>query len=145
MTAESETFYIGGLSERSGASRDTIRYYESTGVLPEADRSGSGYRLYGPDDVDRIAFVGQAQTLGLTLDEIVEILDIVDDGRQPCEHVLERLSARLEETRQRIGRLRDLERRLEETLAREDGRSARAGCRCRIIEDTPVLTKSSGP
>ena len=137
MATDNERFFIGGLSERSGVSRDTIRYYEATGVLPEADRSGSGYRMYGPDDVDRIAFVGQAQTLGLSLEEIVEILEIVDDGREPCQHVLGRLSVRLAETRDRIRGLRELERRLEESLSRAGSSIPGSGCRCRIIEGMP--------
>ena len=132
--SDRETFFIGELSERTGLSRDTIRYYESAGVLPEAQRSGSGYRLYGEDDVDRISFVGQAQTLGLTLDQIGEILELVEEGRDPCADVRKRLSDRLAETRARIRRLRNLERRLVETLARAEAGSAAPACRCRIIE-----------
>lgn len=129
-----ETFFIGKLAGRTGVSRDTIRYYESAGVLPPAERSESGYRLYGADDVERISFVGQAQTLGLTLEEIAEVLEIVDDGGEPCVHVRGRLAARLEETRDRIGRLRALEHRLVATLRRVDGDSPPSGCRCGIIE-----------
>ncbi len=137
MAIDNETFFIGGLSERSGVSRDTIRYYEASGVLPEADRSRSGYRIYGSGDVDRIAFVSQAQTLGLSLEEIVEILNIIDDGGEPCPHVLGLLSARLEEIRERIRGLRELEARLEERLARGESATSGSGCRCRIIEEVP--------
>lgn len=131
-----ETFFIGDLAGRTGVSRDTIRYYESAGVLPPAERSESGYRLYGTDDVERISFVGQAQTLGLTLEEIADTLEIVDDGGEPCLHVRKRLAARLEETRHRIRRLRALEHRLVVTLRRVDGDSLPSGCRCGIIEST---------
>lgn len=129
-----ERFFIGELAERTGLGRDTIRYYESVGVLPEAPRSAAGYRLYGVDDVERLDFVGQAQTLGLTLEEIREVLEIVDEGRAPCVHVRERLSARLEETRRRIRDLRALERRLEASLSRADTVDVDSACRCRIIE-----------
>lgn len=129
-----ESFFIGELAERSGLGRDTIRYYESVGVLPEAPRSRAGYRLYGPEDVERLAFVGQAQTLGLTLEEIGEILGMVDEGREPCVHVRARLEARLEETRRRIWALRKLERRLEATLSRAPGGPTEPECRCRLIE-----------
>lgn len=129
-----DRFFIGVLAERTGLGRDTIRYYESLGVIPEAPRTGSGYRVYGPDDVDRLAFVGQAQTLGLTLDEIREILEIVGEGREPCVHVRERLQRRLEETRRRIRDLQELERRLDATLSRPDVDGTASYCRCRIIE-----------
>lgn len=129
-----ETFFIGEFADRTGLSRDTIRYYESAGVLPPVDRTPSGYRLYGPDDVERISFVGQAQALGLTLEEIAEILDIVDEGSEPCDHVRARLSARLEETRERIRKLQGLESRLATTLQRIPSDGSTTGCRCRIIE-----------
>lgn len=129
-----ERFYIGELAERTGLGRDTIRYYESMGVLPEPPRSDGGYRLYGAEDVERLAFVGQAQTLGLTLEEIRDILRIVEEGREPCVHVRERLEARLDETRRRIRDLRKLERRLEATLSQAAAVPADSGCRCRIIE-----------
>lgn len=131
-----EKFYIGELSRRSGLSRDTIRYYEALDVLPEAPRSESGYRLYGADDVERLKFVGQAQRLGLTLEEIAEILDVVDAGEEPCGQVRQRLEARLRETRARIEELRDLERRLSATLSRTDVPRSGADQRCRIIESS---------
>ena len=127
-------FLIGELAARTGVTRDTIRYYEAAGVLRDAQRSGSGYRLYGPDDVERITFIGQAQALGLTLEEIAEILDIVDDGREPCAHVRQRLSLRLDETRERIRRLRALERRLVDTLSVVESELNAAQCRCKIIQ-----------
>ncbi len=129
-----DRFFIGELARRSGLGRDTIRYYESLGVLPEAPRSDGGYRLYGPEQVEHLAFVGLAQTLGLTLDEIREILEMVDDGREPCVHVRERLEMRLAETRRRIRDLRNLERRLEATLSQPATADADSSCRCRIIE-----------
>lgn len=140
-----ETFFIGELADRTGVSRDTIRYYESAGVLPPAARLASGYRLYGPDDVERISFVGQAQAIGLTLVEIAETLDIVDKGREPCEHVRGRLSARLEETRERIRQLQILERRLVTTLDHVPGGPSPAGCRCRIIESAEVRVSRPSP
>lgn len=134
--SEHNRFFIGELAESTGVSRDAIRYYETTGVLPEADRTRSGYRLYAPDDVERIEFIGQAKTLGLTLEEIAEVLSLVDRGREPCVHVRERLRTRLSETREQIESLRTLERRLEAALRRAERNGGREphGCRCRIIE-----------
>lgn len=134
--SDRSTFFIGELADRSGLTRDAIRYYEDVGVLPEAERSDGGYRLYGPEDADRLAFVGRAQALGLTLEEIAEVLDLVDEGREPCVHVRLRLEQRLRETRTRIAELRALEGRLEEGLARarRAGNGGPGSCRCRIID-----------
>lgn len=131
---ERETFFIGELADRTGLGRDAIRYYESIGVLPKAERSDGGYRQYGPEDVDRITFIGQAQTLGLTLEEIREILEIVGAGEEPCVHLRARLESRLQETRERIRDLRRLEGRLEATLSRALPEPSDPACRCRMIE-----------
>lgn len=136
MTDRGGSFFIGELAERTGLSRDAIRYYENRGLLPEAPRTESGYRLYGVTDVDRVAFIGQAQVLGLTLEEIQEVLEIVDRGRAPCVHVRERLATRLRETRERVRTLRELERRLEAALEKAEQTAGEPGaaCHCPIIE-----------
>ncbi len=136
--ADENRFFIGELAERTGASRETIRYYEREGVLPKPERSESGYRLYGPEDVERLRFVGQAQALGLKLDEIGDVVEIVDGGGEPCVHVRRAVEERLDETRARIRQLRSLEGRLERALERAEEGASDGGeaCRCRIIEGT---------
>lgn len=135
---EQDSFFIGELAERAGTSRDTIRYYEAQGVLPEPRRSGSGYRLYDAAAVERLRFVDQAKTLGLALDQIAEVLAIVDEQREPCAHVRNALEARLRETKERIRELRALETRLERALERAGSGevTSEGACRCRIIEGT---------
>jgi DNA-binding transcriptional MerR regulator len=48
----------------------TLRYYEGLGLLPAAGRTGSGYRVYGEDAVERLAVIGAAKGLGLALEEV---------------------------------------------------------------------------
>ncbi len=55
---------ISQLAERSGVPATTLRFYESAGLL-SADRTPAGYRMYGEDAVDRLAFIGAAKHLGL--------------------------------------------------------------------------------
>ncbi len=71
---------IGELATRSAVSIDAVRFYERRGVLPRADRTASGYRTFNDGDVDRLALVRQLQDLGLTLDEVVEVLQAFDRG-----------------------------------------------------------------
>lgn len=139
-----ESFFIGKLAARTGLSRDAIRYYETRGLLPKPERTGAGYRVYGPEDVERLDFIGRAQVLGLTLDEIADVLEIVNEGRAPCVHVRRRLARHLRETREKIAELRELERRLEDALAgAEIDTPDDAACRCRIIE-TAVANERGG-
>lgn len=67
-------FKIGELAAAAGVSRDTVRYYERTGLLPSPGRSGAGYRLYSDADLLRLKFIRSSQGLGFTLAETGELL-----------------------------------------------------------------------
>lgn len=82
-----ESVQIGELSERSGVPKKTIRYYEAIGVMPVAARNESGYREYTDDAIGRLGFVRAAQSVGVTLGEIREVLAFRDRGEAPCAHV----------------------------------------------------------
>lgn len=78
---------IGELADQAGVSTKTIRYYEGIGVLPRPRRSDNGYRVYGPADEARLGFVKTAQQLGLSLEDIGQVLALREAGTAPCEHV----------------------------------------------------------
>ncbi|SDE32003.1 MerR family transcriptional regulator [Glycomyces harbinensis] len=60
---------IGELSERSGLSRDAIRFYERIGLVG-SQRSPNGYREFGAETVPWLDYVRTAQRLGFSLAEI---------------------------------------------------------------------------
>lgn len=99
---------IGELAQRSGIPPKTLRYYEDIGLFDPPERSASGYRHYGPDLLDRLAFIRSSQALGLTLGEIRSIIALRDGGQTPCGHVLKLLVQRSEEIDQKIRELRAL-------------------------------------
>ena len=88
---------IGELADIAGVTTKTIRYYESIGVLNEPARTGSGYRSYVPAAIERLDFVKQAQSSGLTLAEIRSILEIKDQGGQTCQHTTSLLRRHLDD------------------------------------------------
>jgi len=96
---------VSSLGARAGVSADTIRYYEHIGLLPEAERSPAGYRLYKEDTVGRLQFIKGAQRFGLRLDEIRELLDIRDRGTCPCGHTRSLLRKRVAEVDEELARL----------------------------------------
>lgn len=65
---------IGELAGRLGINPRTIRYYERVEILPAPARTASGYRMYGDEDEQRLRFVKAAQRVGLTLDEIKDVM-----------------------------------------------------------------------
>jgi DNA-binding transcriptional MerR regulator len=132
-TAENERLRIGEVAARCGVNPKTIRYYEQIGLLPEPERLSSGYRVYGRNDVERLAFIRSAQRFGLALDEIREVLAFRDRGEAPCGYVREvvrREAARLDE---RIAELLEMREELGRLLARTDDGSGDAGY-CHLLE-----------
>lgn len=67
---------IGQLAKQTGIAIDTIRYYERTGLLSPQERSAAGYRRYTALELSRLRFIRRAQSLGFTLREIKELLDL---------------------------------------------------------------------
>lgn len=125
---------IGELAVRAGVTPDTLRYYERLRLLPEPPRTNGGYRQYGPATVERITFIKKAQALGLTLEEVRDILRVADRGTNPCEHVRDTLAHRLREVTARVAELRSLERTLRRALARSRRLPLATSCICGIIE-----------
>jgi DNA-binding transcriptional MerR regulator len=54
----------------------TIHYYEQRGLVEPAARTESGYRLYGAEEVARLNFINRAKLLGLTLEEIKDLVSL---------------------------------------------------------------------
>lgn len=128
---------IGELAQRTGVPPKTLRYYEDIGLMPPPPRTQSGYRDYGPDVVSRLGFVRAAQSVGVTLGEIKEILAFRDRGQTPCDHVASLIQRHAEDLSERIASLE----RMRRDLARLARRARTASRRqppeaefCHIIE-----------
>ena len=105
---------IGELAQRTGFSTKTIRYYEQVGLLAAPERSDSGYRLYGPEDVERLEFVEKAKRLGFSLDDIRDVLLLHEQQEAPCVHVLALLEQKLKQVDGVLKDLRSFRRGLAE-------------------------------
>ena len=107
---------IGELAVRCGISIDAVRYYERLRLLPRAARTVGRFRVFAPEAVERIRFIKQAQEIGLSLDEIKQLLTD-GGGADKCRRVSELLRAKLEEIDQRIKTMRSFRRTLAHHLA----------------------------
>jgi DNA-binding transcriptional MerR regulator len=96
---------IGQLATLTGIPVRTIRFYEQSGLLPAPARTPGGYRDYDAAAVSRLRFIRAAQSLGLSLAEIAEVLRIWDDGAPPCGYVTELLTGHVERVERRIAEL----------------------------------------
>ncbi len=88
---------IGEVAKATGLTTKTIRYYELFRLMEAPERTESGYRLYGQEDVERLEFVKKGKRLGLSLEEIREILQLHAQRQAPCVHVLALLDQKLDQ------------------------------------------------
>jgi len=112
----SEMIRIGHLASRIGVQPEAIRYYERRGLLPRPRRGPNGYRIYTAEHLERVEFIKKAQTLGLSLEEIREVMELKFSGTSPCQHVRDLLREKLSAVDQQIGRLRAFRRELADSL-----------------------------
>ena len=96
---------------------DTVRFYEQRGVLPPAPRRPSGYREYSAATVGRIQLARRMQSVGLSLDEIIDALSAHDTGQATCESEGWRLDVALARVDSRIAELKALRRQIISTRA----------------------------
>lgn len=122
---------IGELAKLTHTVIETIRFYEQAGVLAPPPRTAGGYRNYGADQVQRLTFVRRCRELGFSLDEVRSLLSIADRSEESCATVTEIAGAHLDEVRNKLKRLRRLERTLMSL-----NHSCRGGKieQCRILE-----------
>lgn len=98
---------IGDLAREADVNVETIRYYESIGVLRQPAKPTRGWRRYGPDAVQRLRFVKRAQQLGFTLAEIKTLLRLrASENPRTCASVARRAQDKLMEIDAKI---RDLQ------------------------------------
>ena len=101
---------IGAVADRTGLATSALRYYEDQGLL-SAERNTAGHRRYERAVIRRVSFIQFAQRIGLSLDEIRELLAALPDNRTPDEDDWARLSgtwrSRLDAHIATLERLRD--------------------------------------
>jgi MerR family mercuric resistance operon transcriptional regulator len=118
---------ISEASQASGCHLETIRYYERIGLMPAPTRTGSGYRSYSEQDVERLRFITRGRDLGFSLDEIRSLMRLDQDGDLACEDVTRLAQQHLIDVQERIRDLQRVARELERTIRSCSG-GVRAQC-----------------
>lgn len=111
----------GALARATGCNLETIRYYETIGIMPDPPRDTNGYRSYGQAHLRRLRFVMRGRDLGFSLDEIRGLLRLVDDQSQTCAEVEAIATVHLSDVRAKIDDLKRIEKVLAQTLAQCSG------------------------
>lgn len=102
-------YLIGELAKLCKVTSDTLRFYEKNGLLIPSGRSSSGYRLYNEENLAQIRFILKSKQLGLTLDEIKELLAInLEAMKHSCAEVKSITQAKLAIIDEKIAQLTDI-------------------------------------
>ena len=112
------------LARATGCNLETIRYYETIGVMPNPPRDANGYRSYSEEHVRRLRFVMHSRDLGFSLEEIRGLLSLVDSHSQTCAEVEGIASAHLRDVQDKIADLQRIEKVLSTTVAQCSGTDA---------------------
>jgi DNA-binding transcriptional MerR regulator len=105
-------YRIGELASRVGLTERTIRYYEELGLLESVKRLDGGVRVYTDEDVRRLRYIRKLKTLGLSLQEMLELERMYERHRSNdtvLPRLVELLDAHLETIHERVGELQALQ------------------------------------
>jgi DNA-binding transcriptional MerR regulator len=135
------TMTIGEVARHAEVTAETIRFYERERLLPEPERTHTGYRIYEPWILGRLRFLKRARYLGLSLDEIREVVGMSKSGRAPCCRVRELLADKLRELDRTIADLKQFRSELNGFIASVAGLPDQADASesvCALIEIAPL-------
>lgn len=135
----------GELARRAGVSKDTLRFYERKGLLPEPERLANNYRVYPPEAVERVLWIRRVLDAGFTLDELARILAERERGGAPCRQVRQLAADKLAGIEGQLRALGSLRDGLREMLADWERRLAEVGPgeRAGLLESLPPLPPRS--
>ena len=98
---------ISEVSEQSGLSVDTLRYYEKIGLLPAVNRTDGGVRDYSALDLRRVNFIKCMRTAGLPIDVLIQYYARVQQGDETIEARKEILQDQRDKVMAKIAELQE--------------------------------------
>ena len=126
---------IGEAARLSGLSTKMVRHYESLGLLPQVQRSDSGYRQYSDAEVHTLRFIKRSRELGFSMAEIAELVSLWQNRRRASTNVRRIAQKHADELAQRINAMQAMQ----DTLAHPI-----ACCHGDERPDCPILDDLSG-
>jgi len=123
---------IGQAAAASGVSAKMIRYYESIGLVPKAQRSVSGYRVYDDGQVHALRFIRRARDLGFSVEAMAELLALWRDRKRASKDVKKLALAHVAALESKAAQLQAMSRALRHLAAHCHGDERPA---CPILDD----------
>jgi Cd(II)/Pb(II)-responsive transcriptional regulator len=129
---------IGNLAHNSGCSIQTIRYYETRGLLETPTRTSANYRSYTQKHLQQLLFIKRCRALKLSLTEIQYLIDSRDQPEGDCKPITTLIDQHLAEVERHIEELHSLKHQLSE-LRTQCG-DAKTMSQCGIIKSLEVVS-----
>lgn len=133
MSSATAAVTIGVLARRTGCPIQTIRYYETIGLLPKPPRSAGGHRVYGESHATRLAVIMKARALDLPLKEVRRLVGLAERAVPACAEAKDLAEMHLREITKRIADLRALQRTLAAYVA-----DCSAKCGTRVVPECGI-------
>ena len=128
-------YLIGELAKKTGVTTDTLRFYEKNQLIHPTGRTDSGYRLYSETSFEQVQFILNAKRLGLSLDEIRELLDIkLEANQHSCAEVKAITSTKLTLIDEKIRELTKIRKALKKINDACCGHQNDDASHCSILE-----------
>ena len=121
---------IGEAATASGVSAKMIRYYESVGLIPEAARTDTGYRVYEVKDVHTLRFIRRSRDLGFAVKDIAQLLALWQDRNRASADVKAFALQHVDELNSKIAELEAMVKTLQHLAS---------NCRGNNRPDCPIL------
>jgi MerR family copper efflux transcriptional regulator len=126
---------IGEAAKASGVSAKMLRYYESVGLIPQAERTAAGYRTYGGREVDTLRFIRRARDFNMPMDRVRTLVGLWQDKTRPSRDV----------KRIALDQVAELEAKIAELTAMKDAlANLAASCRGDGRPECPILRDLDG-
>ncbi|MFP6584109.1 MAG: MerR family transcriptional regulator [Candidatus Hydrogenedentota bacterium] len=119
---------IGELVKNTGLSRDTIRYYETRGLLEEPIRRDNKYKEYTEATIPRLDFIKEMQGLGFTLKETGQFIELFESGNATCQNTGPHLQAHMKRIDEKIDQLVAMRERMQQSFTACEGNSLTDQC-----------------
>lgn len=127
-----QSMRIGEVAANAGVNVQTVRYYESRGLLPKPSRLPSGYRVYQAATPELIRFIKRAQAVGFTLRELKDLLRLTNEPLSNSRQLRSVVETKIDSIDEEIRRLTEAREFLSELLTKCGCLDPSHGCIIRI-------------
>ncbi|AUC60561.1 transcriptional regulator [Cyanobacterium sp. HL-69] len=103
---------VGEVCKQLNINSQTIYYYERIGLIPSLQRNQSGYRVFHSEDIEILKFILKVKSLGLTLEEIKQLLELKQGRSLTCQAVYNHLKQKIDTINKKINQLESIKQEL---------------------------------